>query len=281
MNYLANLFRLPILSLLLFTLVFISLPAGAENRGTTSQLMMSDSRDTLNLDRFPTSTKIAISRPKVTPELEEQILEVIQKHPEAILKTLQKYAIEQQKKEDIVKAKALEVAKQDLKASLNNSPSMGAKDRKIVLVEFSDFQCPYCSSTSITIKQFMAKHKDTVTFVYKHYPLTQIHPEALPAARAAWAANKQGKFWEYHDALFAKQNELGEALYIKIATNLKLNLKQFNIDRQQADPAIATDFSLGERVGVEGTPTLLLNGEVVGGSVADLEKALGAITIKQ
>ncbi len=276
MNYLRSFYRLPILSLLLSSLVFGALPVHA-NPTTTI--------DSFNFDRVPSlpenrgsTSKISLAQTKVSPELEQQILQVIRKHPDVILDVLQKYALEQQQKEQQAQADAVKLARKDVKSFIGDSPTMGAKDRKIVMVEFSDFQCPYCSSASVGVKQFMAKHKDTVTLVYKHFPLTQIHPEALPAARASWAANKQGKFWEYHDVLFANQAKLGEPLYLETATKLKLDLKKFNADRKIADASIVKDFTLGRKLGIEGTPTILLNGEVVAGStLADLEKALAVI----
>ncbi len=267
MNYLRSLYRLPILSLLLSSLLFGAFPAQA---------------DPTTIDSFniatPTS-KISLAQTKVSPELEQQILQVIRKNPDVLLEVLQKYAIEQQQKEQQAQAETIKLARKDVKSFIGDSPTMGAKDRKIVMVEFSDFQCPYCASASVNVKQFMAKHKDKVTLVYKHFPLTQIHPEALPAARAAWAANKQGKFWEYHDILFANQAKLGEPLYLETATKLKLDLKKFNADRKIADAAIVKDFTLGRKVGIEGTPTFILNGELVAGSgsLADLEKAFAEI----
>jgi protein-disulfide isomerase len=267
MNYLRSLYRLPILSLLLSSLIFGAFPAQA---------------DPATIDSFNVGTptaKISLAQTKVSPELEQQILQVIRKNPDVLLEVLQKYALEQQQKEQQAQAETVKLARKDVKSFIGDSPTMGAKDRKIVMVEFSDFQCPYCASASLNVKQFMAKHKDKVTLVYKHFPLTQIHPEALPAARAAWAANKQGKFWEYHDVLFANQAKLGEPLYLETATKLKLDLKKFNADRKIADAAIVKDFTLGRKVGVEGTPTFILNGELVAGSgsLADLEKALAAV----
>jgi protein-disulfide isomerase len=279
MNYLRSLYRLPILSLLLSSLIFGAFPAQADPTPTTIDSFNLDRIESLEENRVPTS-KIALAQTKVkvSPELEQQILQVIRKHPDVLLEVLQKYALEQQQKEQQAQADTVKLARKDVKSFIGDSPTMGAKDRKIVMVEFSDFQCPYCSSASVGVKQFMAKHKDKVTLVYKHFPLTQIHPEALPAARAAWAANKQGKFWEYHDVLFANQAKLGEPLYLETATKLKLDLKKFNADRKIADAAIVKDFTLGRKVGVEGTPTILLNGEVVAGStLADLEKALAAV----
>ena len=74
---------------------------------------------------------------------------------------------------------------------------------------------------------FMAEHEDDVLYVYKHLPLTQIHPEAIPSARASWAAQQQGQFWPYHDALFANQARLGSELYPEIAQDLGLDMDQF------------------------------------------------------
>lgn len=122
----------------------------------------------------------------------------------------------------------------------------------------------------------MAKHKDKVTLVFKNFPLTQIHPEALPAARAAWAAQQQGKFWEYHDELFANQAKLSNNFYLDTAKKLKLNLAKFQSDYAIADTAILNDFKLGRAVDVQGTPTLILNGMVVEDpqSIAALEQLL-------
>lgn len=290
MNYLLNLCRLPILSLVLSSLFLVALPAHADDRVSintptidTVNLPTTVSTDpNLSIENRSPQTNIALAQTKVSPKLEQQILQVIRKNPAIILEVLQKYAIEQQQKEQQAQADTFKSARKQLNSLIGDSPTMGAKDRKIVMVEFSDFQCPYCATASLELKKFMAKHSDKVTLVYKHFPLTQIHPEALPAARSAWAANKQGKFWEYHDALFANQAKLSESLYLEIATQLKLDLNKFNADRKLADTSITNDFALGRKVGVEGTPTLIINGEVVAGSasLADLEKALTAVSKK-
>jgi protein-disulfide isomerase len=128
----------------------------------------------------------------------------------------------------------------------------------------------------------MEKHQDRVTLVYKHFPLTQIHPEALPAAQAAWAAHKQGKFWEYHDALFANQKQLGAAFYLATAQALKLDIAKFNADRKAASQSIDRDVALGTQMGVGGTPAFIINGEFATGvvSVEDLEKLLAKVQKK-
>ncbi|WP_295614002.1 DsbA family protein [Chamaesiphon sp. GL140_3_metabinner_50] len=299
MNYLLSLWRFPILSLLLSSLFLGALPVRAESistpnqtldrqvdRSSTQPLETRIAIDRLNdLEPTPTQipTKIAIDQSvKVNPQLEKQILEVIRRNPAVMLEVLQKYAIEQQAKEQKAQADAITLARKDTKSLIGDSPTTGASNRQIVMVAFSDFQCPYCATADKSVKQFMAKHKDKVTLVYKYFPLTQIHPEALPAARAAWAANKQGKFWEYHDALYTNQAKLSEAFYLETATSLKLDLNKFNADRKIADNAIVEDFKLGRKLGIDGTPTFIINGEVVTGaaSLADLEKALAQVAKK-
>jgi protein-disulfide isomerase len=306
MNNLLNLCRFPILSLLLSSLFLGSLPArattqavgtdslaaaskslpqsispgeGSANESNTATDRVSNNFDVLNRSQMPSSQTLLAQATKVSPQLEKQVLEVLRKHPEVLLEVLQKYTIEQEKKQQQAQLEALKQVRKNTKALIGDSPVMGASDRQIVMLEFSDFQCPFCATANKGLKEFMAKHKDKVTLVYKHFPLTQIHPEALPAARAAWAANKQGKFWEYHDALFANQAKLSEAFYTETATSLKLDLKKFDADRKLADNFIVEDFKLGRKVGVDGTPTFIMNGEVVTGaaSLADLEKALAKV----
>ena len=300
MNYLLNLCRFPILSIVLSSLFLGSLPVSANtqtstipsNRASTQPLgekiaankinsIDSDAIDLLS-QQTPTSEVLLAQSVKVNPQLEKQILEVLRRNPEVMFEALQKYAIEQQAKEQKAQAEAIKQARTNTKALIGDAPVMGASDRKIVMVGFSDFQCPFCATANKSVKQFMAKHKDKVTLVYKHFPLTQIHPEALPAARAAWAANKQGKFWEYQDALFANQAKLSETFYLETATGLKLDINKFNADRKIADNFIVEDFKLGRKLGIDGTPTFIINGEVVTGaaSLADLENALAKVTKK-
>ena len=124
----------------------------------------------------------------------------------------------------------------------------------------------------------MAKYPDRVTLVYKHYPLTQIHNEAMNAALASWAAQQQGKFWQYHNALFDQQKTLNTNSYTTIATTLGLDLAKFNRDRQspQAKASVDADQQLGESLGIDGTPAIIFNGELLSGAIplAELEKLL-------
>ncbi len=151
---------------------------------------------------------------------------------------------------------------------IGDSPVRGAENATLVLYEFSDFQCPFCARSKAVVNEFMAAYGDQVQLVFKHYPLDQIHPEATPAARAAWAAQQQNQFWEYHDALFENTDRLGEALFIEIATALELDLEQFNRDRESeaAAAAVQADQALGEGLGIQGTPFFILNGQPISGA---------------
>ena len=124
----------------------------------------------------------------------------------------------------------------------------------------------------------MVKHGDKVTLVYKNLPLTEIHPQALPAAKAAWAAGKQGKFWEFQNALFENQQQLGDGFYEKTAKSLNLDINQFNRDRKsnKANLAVQRDIKLAEDLGIDATPILAINGQLVSGAVqlSELEALL-------
>jgi protein-disulfide isomerase len=139
-------------------------------------------------------------------------------------------------------------------------PSFGAADAKVVVVEFSDFQCPYCSQAASTVHRLREHYENKIHFVFRHFPLS-FHPDARPAAQAAVAAQAQGKFWEYHDLLFGHQSELGADALLDYARKLNLDLEAFRSASQAPATAarIADDVKLGESVMVQGTPTLFVN----------------------
>ncbi|MDJ0555539.1 MAG: DsbA family protein [Microcoleaceae cyanobacterium MO_207.B10] len=219
---------------------------------------------------------------QVTPELEKQVLQIIRDNPEVIIESVQAYQEQQKEQRQASQTEILQEFKTNPKAKIGNSPTTGSDTQQIVLLEFSDFQCPFCGKVQGNLKQFIDKNQDRVTLVFKHLPLTQIHPQAIPAARASWAAQQQGKFWEYHDALFEQQEQLGEDLYLEIANNLNLDMEQFNRDRN-SDAAIAQlqeDIQLAQKIGVSGTPFFILNGETFSGAVelSEMEKALTKVS---
>jgi protein-disulfide isomerase len=213
---------------------------------------------------------------QLDPKLEQQILEVIRRNPEVILESLQRYQQAQQQKAQKAQQAILNRLKTDRKQAIGQSPTYN--NGRILLIEFSDFQCPYCAKARLALKAFADKYPDRITLVYKHFPLSQIHSEALNAAKASWAAQQQNKFWEFHDALFEQQKAMGPALYTSIAKNLGLDLAQFDRDRNspQAQAAIEQDQNLADSLGIDGTPAIVLNGKLTGGalSVTELEKLL-------
>ena len=152
-----------------------------------------------------------------------------------------------------------------------SSPRKGPNHAKVTLVEISDFECPFCGRAAGTVAELQKKYAKDVAFVFVNQPLS-FHKSALPAAKAALAAHRQGAFWPYHDTLFAHQQALSPADLEKYAADLKLNLARFKKDL--ADPALEklvdADHKLADSVGASGTPTFLVNGhKVVGAKPVD------------
>ena len=201
--------------------------------------------------------------------LEEQVLQIIRDHPEVIVESVQKYETEQRQAKQQQQKQQQQSALQGLAAQpevlIGASPTKGAQDQTKILLEFSDFECPFCAMSAPKVSQFVEEYSEQVTLVYKHFPLTNIHEQAQAAAQASWAAQQQDKFWEYHDALFAQQKDLGETLYIEIAEQLNLKMKRFNRDRNspEAIAAIQADVALGKQIGIGGTPFFVLDGQVL------------------
>jgi protein-disulfide isomerase len=231
----------------------------------------------LSLALFSCSMPVSADS-NVDPKFEQQVLQVIRKNPQVILDAVRSYQQSQEKSQQQAQQSFVRELQQNPQAVIGQSPTKGAKQGKVVLVEFSDFQCPYCSAASATLRQFMAKRQDQVTLVYKHLPLTSIHPQALPAAKAAWAAGQQGKFWEFHDALFSQQKQLSDGFYQDTAKKLGLDLAKFDRDRasQAAEAAIQQDVQVAEKLGINGTPFFVMNGVTLSGAVelSELEAAL-------
>jgi protein-disulfide isomerase len=194
---------------------------------------------------------------------------------------VQSYQRSQAQQEEQLRDKVLSQIRQEPRLLLRNSPVTGSASQKIIMAEFSDFECPFCARGHAVVKEFMSKNQNDVTLVYKHFPLSEIHAQAEPAAFASWAAFQQGKFWEYHDALFEQQNKLGEEFYLELAKNLKLDIDRFNRDRQskEAKEAVKKDFELGKSLGVRGTPSFVVNGIFFSGvpEVKDLEALVAQI----
>lgn len=146
----------------------------------------------------------------------------------------------------------------------------GAAGAKVTLVEFGDFQCPACGAYEPLIRQVMDENADTVQLVFRHFPLTQIHQNALLGAKAAEAAGVQGKFWEMHDKLYDNQLEWSNALNARdfvtaYASAIGLDTKKFaeDLNNKSIEDKIFAEYSEGLKLGVQGTPTFFLNGKKI------------------
>src|SRR5262245_41542419 len=144
----------------------------------------------------------------------------------------------------------------------------GPETAPVTIVEFSDFQCPFCRRVTPTLKQIEDTYKDNVRIVWKHLPLS-FHKDAAGAALAAEAAGKQGKFWEFHDRLFADQTKLGPEDLKQHAKDLSLDMKRFETDLQnggEEKKRIDADVAEANALGIKGTPGIFINGRFVEGA---------------
>ncbi|HDK41324.1 MAG TPA: hypothetical protein ENG93_01550 [Nitrospirae bacterium] len=159
---------------------------------------------------------------------------------------------------------------------LGDSPVRGGMSAPVTIVEFSDFQCPYCARLQPTLKQVLDAYPKEVRLVYKQFPLS-FHPQARNASKAALAAGEQGKFWEMHDIVAANHNKLSEEKFKEFAAKIGLNAAKFDADYKsnKYDKQIQDEITLGNTVGVRGTPSLYLNGKKMAGrSLNDFKTAI-------
>ena len=152
---------------------------------------------------------------------------------------------------------------------LAGTPSRGAEDARVTIVEFSDFHCPFCKRVQPTLNQLLAKYPKDVRLVYKHMPLDQLHPQARRAAEASWCAQQQGRFWEYHDQLYAGGPDGTDATLASVATRVGLDTAKYQ--QCMASGAAAAEVQKhveeGSRYGVNGTPGFFVNGRFLNGAV--------------
>jgi protein-disulfide isomerase len=149
----------------------------------------------------------------------------------------------------------------------STSPVRGPANAPIEIVEWSDFQCPFCQRVGPSLKQVFDTYGDRVKLVYREYPLPN-HPNARPASEAGQCANEQGKFWPMHDKMFANQQRLGESDLKGYASELGLDTAKFNacFDSHKHAPLVEADIAAGNEAGVNGTPALFINGRMISGA---------------
>ncbi len=148
----------------------------------------------------------------------------------------------------------------------------GNLDADLVIVEYGDYQCPYCGAAYPILKEFMSQFGKQIKFVFRNFPLSEIHRYARAAALAAEAAALQGKFWEMHDSIYENQRNLNDSFLFELAEKLNLNVAQFKSDIESSELAdkVDSDFESGVISGVNGTPSFYVNGKKFDGGAVEL-----------
>ena len=144
----------------------------------------------------------------------------------------------------------------------------GKVDAPVTIMTFSDYQCPYCIRSEPTLAQVLERYPDDVRLVHRHFPLDSIHPQARPASEAAMCADEQGKFWEFHDAIFARGGRLEAGSYAEIGRELGLDLEALGtcMGERRYQDFVQADLEAGEAAGVTGTPAFFVNGIALRGA---------------
>ncbi len=164
-----------------------------------------------------------------------------------------------------------------------NDHVRGSVNGKVTIVEFGDFQCPACGAYDPIVREAIEKNKNDVKFVFKNFPLTQIHRNALIASKAVESAGLQGKYWEMHDLLYDKQEEWSNSMNAKdvlanYAKTLSLDVNKFvtDLENKSIEENIFNEYKEGIKLGVQGTPTFFLNGRKIDNprNVEDFDKLI-------
>lgn len=147
--------------------------------------------------------------------------------------------------------------------SIDDDPYLGSKDAKVIIIEFSDFECPACKRAEPVVKQVLSYYGDRILFVYRDFPIYQAHPFAQRAAEAANCAFEQGKYWEMHDLLVENQDALDVSSMKRYAREIGLDGENFDscLDSRKYQQEVEKDANDGVAAGVRGTPTFFINGK--------------------
>ena len=151
----------------------------------------------------------------------------------------------------------------------DDDPTLGMEGAPVTIVEFADFGCPYSRESSLVIRELALEYPTYINFIYRDFPISEIHPIAQKAAEAGHCARDQGKFWEYHDKLYQNQVGLDEVSLFEFAKELNLNTRTFQtcLSSGKYRDEVLEDYEDGVEAGVRGTPTFFVNGNRIPGSV--------------
>ena len=164
-----------------------------------------------------------------------------------------------------------------LKPAVSNTDhAQGNLNADLVIVEYGDYQCPYCGAAYPVLKELMNQFGSQIKFVFRNFPLSEMHEYARTAALAAEAAALQGKFWEMHDSIFENQQDLSESFLVDLAEKLNLDVPQYkkDIESVEVTEKVDADFESGIISGVNGTPSFYVNGQKFDGGAADLYQVI-------
>jgi len=203
---------------------------------------------------------------QVNPQIKERIISYLQqlKRQDAIEAHVAK----------LTKNNPVEVyfnkPKMDVQVDAGNAPILGGTDAKVQVIEFSDFQCPYCARGAEVVHELKAKYGNKIKIAFKQFPLP-MHHDARPSAEAALCVNEQGtaKFWKFHDLAFKAQDKLDSAGLAKLAKEAGADEKKFSecLTGKKFSSAVDEDMKYGEKIGVRSTPTFFVNGQLIAGAV--------------
>lgn len=241
--------------------------ARRQNR-TVQDLVAAEAGPRLN----PTDAEVAMWYQENASRLDGRPLEQIRQQIVAHLREQRMRAAEQKLEQRISQELKVAVNFQGYRAALDNegAPSLGRPGAPVTVVEFSDFQCPYCRGFAPTLKQLAAEFGDQVHVVYRQFPITSIHPLAFKAAEASLCAHEQGKFWQLHDLIFEEQTRIAVSDLKDKARRAGIDQRTFDscLDSSQYAERVRRDMEEAQRLGVTGTPAVFINGvQLEGGAV--------------
>ncbi len=203
---------------------------------------------------------------QITPQIKERI--------QAYMKTQKKQEMVEAYVAKLTKNSPIEVyfakPRMQVNVEVGNSPFFGKSNAPVTIVEFSDFQCPYCGKAAETVTEIKKKYGNKVKIAFKHFPLP-MHKDAKPASEAAMCVNEQGteKFWKFHDKLFKNQDKLDTASLEKFAKESGADTKKFDdcVGTKKFKMQVEKDLEYGEKIGVKSTPTFFVNGQLISGAL--------------
>jgi len=243
------------------------LEAEAKRKGLTTEKLLEQEADAKVPDATDAELKAiyAVQREQLARPFEEVKAQLQQNLRQAkIQQARQEYAARLREQSKV----AVLLSPPRTQVGFDPARVRGNPKAKVLIVEFSDFQCPFCSQVQGTLKNLLAKYHDGVALAFRDMPVTQIHPQAQLAAEGAHCALEQGKFWEYHDLLFADQAGLDRNGLLSKAQKLQLDGKQFEscLSSEKYKAQILQDSQEGMRAGVSGTPGFFINGVFMSGA---------------